>query len=61
MVEEHLDSCETCRKCLNEIKSPNSFEQKAEELPMKKLKILLLRKKYRWQQFLFLYPWQQLS
>lgn len=45
IVEEHLDSCETCRKYLNEIKSPNSFEQKAEELPMKKLKILLLRKK----------------
>lgn len=45
MVEEHLDSCEKCKEYLNEIKSPDSFVQKADELPMKKLKSLLIRKK----------------
>lgn len=45
IVEEHLDSCEKCKKFLDEIKSPNTYVQKTDEVPMKKLKSLLLRKK----------------
>lgn len=45
IVEEHLNSCEKCRKYLDEIKSPDPCMQKADEVPMKKLKALLLKKK----------------
>lgn len=45
IIEEHLDSCEKCKKYLDEIKSPNTYVQNADEVPMKKLKSLLLRKK----------------
>lgn len=45
IVEEHLSSCEKCKKYLDEIKLPNTYVQKADEVPMKKLKSLLLRKK----------------
>lgn len=45
IIEEHLDSCEKCKKYLDEIKSPNTYVQKTDEVPMKKLKSLLLRKK----------------
>lgn len=45
IIEEHLDSCEKCKKYLDEIKSPNTYVQNADKVPMKKLKSLLLRKK----------------
>lgn len=54
MVEEHLKACETCRKYLGELKAPDSYVGQTEELPMKKLKSILIRKKYRLPPFPFL-------
>lgn len=45
MVEEHLSSCESCRKYLEEIRAPEAYTQKADKVPVKKLKSLLIRKR----------------
>lgn len=46
LVEEHIASCETCKKELVKLQTPKDFSLDAPSLPLKKLQTTLLKKKY---------------
>jgi Predicted integral membrane protein len=46
LVEEHLVSCESCKRELNKMNTPKGVSLGTNVLPLKKLKIALLKRKY---------------
>lgn len=46
LVEEHIASCEICKKELVKLQTPKDFSLDAPSLPLKKLQTTLLKKKY---------------
>ncbi len=46
LVEEHIVSCESCKRELNKLNTPKDFSLETNMLPLKKMQITLLKRKY---------------
>ncbi len=46
LIDEHITSCESCKRELNKLKTPTGVSLDPNVLPLKKLKIGLLKRKY---------------
>lgn len=46
LVEEHIISCENCKQELNKLNTPKDFSLETNILPLKKMQVTLLKRKY---------------
>lgn len=46
LVEEHIVSCESCKQELNKLSTPKDFSLETNILPLKKMQVALLKRKY---------------